>query len=215
MSIIAEFTTPAEEFALGEALSAHPYVRIELEKVVPTRMQVLPFFWAWGDDLDAFAETVREQPLVSSLRVVDSVDDQRLYRVEWTDVLTDLGRIIRSADATVLEASGQQDTWRFELRFATHESVRAFQADCNNHGISLELRRLHSLTELDADGKYDLTPEQRDTLLTALEHGYFEEPRDITLEELAELQGLSPTAVSGRMRRAEAKLIARTLVTDT
>jgi predicted DNA binding protein len=215
MSIIAEFTTPAGEFALGDALAAHPEVRLELEKVVPTRMQILPFFWAWGEDLDAFAETVREQSIVKSLTVVDSVDDQVLYRIEWTDVMTDLGRIIRSADATVLEASGQRDTWRFELRFASHEDARAFQADCNDHDISLELRRLHTLTELDADGKYDLTPEQRDTLLTALEHGYFEEPRDITLEELAELQNLSPTAVSGRMRRAEAKLIARTLVTDS
>ncbi|WP_135826902.1 helix-turn-helix domain-containing protein [Halorussus ruber] len=215
MSIIAEFTTPAEDFALGDALADHPDVRIELEKVVPTRMQILPFFWAWGEDLDEFDETVREQPIVASLRVVDTVDDQRLYRVEWTDVITDLGRIIRNADATVLEASGQRDAWRFELRFPSHEEVRGFQADCNEHDISLELQRLHSLTELDADGKYDLTTEQRDTLLTALEHGYFEEPRGITLEELADQQGLSPTAVSGRMRRAEAKLIARTLVTDT
>jgi predicted DNA binding protein len=215
MSIIAEFTTPAREFALGDALAAHPEVRLELEKVVPTRMQILPFFWAWGEDLDDFAETVREQSIVESLKAVDSVDDQTLYRVEWTDVITDLGRIIRSADATVLEASGQRDTWQFELRFASHEDVRSLQADCIDHDISLELQRLHSLTELDADGKYDLTPEQRETLLTALEHGYFEEPRDVTLEELAELQGLSPTAVSGRMRRAEAKLIARTLITDT
>jgi hypothetical protein len=215
MSIIAEFTTPAEDFALGDALAAHTDVRVELEKVVPTRMQILPFFWAWGEDLDEFGETVREEPLVASLRVVDTLEDQRLYRVEWTDVMTDLGRIIRSADATVLEASGQRDAWRFELRFPSHEEVRSFQADCNDYDISLELQRLHSLTELDADGKYDLTAEQRDTLLTALEHGYFEEPRGITLEELAELQGLSPTAVSGRMRRAEAKLIARTLVTDT
>jgi len=49
----------------------------------------------------------------------------------------------------------------------------------------------------------------------ALERGYVEEPRDITLEELADEVGPSPTAVSGRMRRAEAKLIARTLVTET
>ncbi|MFC7081533.1 helix-turn-helix domain-containing protein [Halorussus caseinilyticus] len=215
MSIIAEFTTPAEEFALGDALAAHPGVHVELEKVVPTRMQILPFFWAWGENLDAFAETVRDQSLVESLEVVDCVDDQILYRVEWTDVLTDLGRIIRETDATVLEASGQCDTWRFELRFASNEDVRSFQADCTDHDISLELRRLHSLTEIDTDDKYGLTPEQRETLLTALEHGYFEEPRDVTLEELADLLGLSPTAVSGRMRRAEAKLITRTLVTET
>lgn len=215
MSIVAEFTTSAEEFVLGSALAAHPEVRVELEKVVPTRMQVLPFFWAWGGDLDAFAETAREQPVVEDLRAVDRVDDHVLYRVEWTDVMSDLGRLIRQADATVLEASGQRDLWRFELRFPSHTEVRSFQSDCTDHDISLELRRLHSLTEIDADGEYDLTPEQRNTLLTALEHGYFNEPRDVTLEELADILDLSPTAVSGRMRRAEAALISRTLVTDT
>lgn len=214
MSIVAEFSTSAEAFALGDALAEHPAVRVELEKVVPTRKEVLPFFWAWGGDLDAFQETVRDQSIVAELRVVDTLDDQRLYRVEWTRVLTDLGRIIRRADATVLEASGQDDTWRFELRFPSHDDVRGFQTDCADHDISLDLERLHSLTELDAEGKYDLTPEQRDTLLTALEEGYFEEPRAITLEELADELGLSSTAVSGRMRRAHAKLVARALVTD-
>lgn len=214
MSIVAEFTAPADDFALGDALAAHPEVRVELEKVVPTRMEVLPFFWAWGGDLDAFAETVRDQPIVANLRVVDTIDDQRLYRVEWTRTMTDLGRIIRRVDATVLEARGQQDEWRFELRFHGHEAVREFQTDCTDRGISLDLRRLHSLTELDTNGEYDLTPEQRDTLLTALELGYFEEPRDITLQELAAVLDLSPTAVSGRMRRGQAKLVARSLATD-
>ncbi|USZ67080.1 helix-turn-helix domain-containing protein [Halorussus salilacus] len=214
MSIVAEFSTPAEAFALGEALAEHPGIRVELEKVVPTRKEVLPFFWAWGGDLDAFEETVRDQSIVAELEVVDTIDDQRLYRVEWTRVLNDLGRILRRADATVLEASGRDDTWRFELRFASHDEVRGFQTACIDHDISLDLERLHSLTELDAEGKYDLTPEQREALLTALEEGYFEEPRGITLEELADELGLSSTAVSGRMRRAHAKLVTRTLVTD-
>ncbi|WP_128477310.1 helix-turn-helix domain-containing protein [Halorussus pelagicus] len=215
MSIIAEFTTPAEAFALGDVLAAHPNVRVELEKVVPTRREILPFFWAWGSNLAAFAETVREQSVVESLERVEGIDDRVLYRVVWAEGTTDLGRILRATDATVLEASGQDDAWRFELRFADHDDVRAFQSKCVERDISLELRRLHTLTELAADGNYGLTPEQRETLLTALERGYFEEPRDITLEELSEELGLSPTAVSGRMRRAESKLIARTLVTES
>lgn len=214
MSIVAEFSAAADEIALGGALSAHPEVRVELEKVVPTRMEMLPFFWAWGGDLDAFSETVRDQPVVSELRLVDSIDDQRLYRVEWEQAMSELGRIIRRADATVLEASGRRSRWQFELRFHDHEDVRTFQSDCAEHDLSLDLKRLHSLTELNANGKHDLTPEQRDTLLTALDHGYFEEPRGITLQELADVLELSPTAVSGRMRRGQAKLVARSLVTD-
>jgi len=215
MSVIAEFTTPADEFVLGGALAAHPDVRVELEQVVPTRGEVVPFFWAWGRNLDAFAETVREQSGVAALEQVEGVDDQILYRVEWTDATTDLGRVFRTTDATVLEASGRDDAWHFELRFADHDGVQSFQAECVYSDVGLELRRLHSLSAVGTGESYDLTSEQRETLLTALERGYFEEPRDITLEELADELGLSPTAVSGRMRRAEAKLIARTLVTET
>ncbi|UPW02209.1 helix-turn-helix domain-containing protein [Halorussus gelatinilyticus] len=215
MSVIAEFTTPAEEFTLGDALAAHPDVRVELEKVVPTRKEVVPFFWARGRNLDAFAETVRQQSGVETLEQVEGMDDRILYRVDWTDATSDLGRVLRTGDATVLEASGQDDTWHFELRFTDHDGVRSFQTECVDNDVALELRRLHSLSEVGTEGSYDLTPEQRETLLTALERGYFEEPRDITLEQLADELGLSPTAVSGRMRRAEAKLISRTLVTET
>ncbi|WP_158055285.1 bacterio-opsin activator domain-containing protein [Halorussus halophilus] len=215
MSIIAEFSTQSKDFALGGALAAHPEVRVELEKVVPTRRDVFPFFWAWGEELEAFAETLREQPSVSTLDVVDSVDDGVLYRVEWANVMTDLGWVIQQAEATVLDASGQADIWEFELRFPTHDGVQSFQEDCGDRDISLELKRLHSLNEVSVDGQYDLTTEQRDTLLAALEHGYFNEPRDVTLEQLADILDLSPTAVSGRMRRAEATLISRTLLTDS
>ena len=214
MSIIAEFTVPSEDFALGEALAAHSGVEVELEKIVPTHGEVVPFFWAWGEGVEAFAETVREQASVGSLDEVDRVDDGALYRVEWTDETTDLGWVVRRSEATVLDASGRADGWRFELRFGTHEAVQSFQRDCGDRDVSIELKRLHSLSDVGGDGHYDLTSEQRATLLAALEHGYFEEPRDVTLEELADILDLSPTAVSGRLRRAEEALVTRTLVTD-
>jgi len=67
MSVLAEFTTPTDEFVLGDALAAHPGVRVESETVVPTREEVVPLFWARGRNADAFAETVREQSGVAAL----------------------------------------------------------------------------------------------------------------------------------------------------
>ena len=58
---------------------------------------------------------------------------------------------------------------------------------------------------------YGLTDEQRVALTTAYRAGYFNEPRDISLSEVADEMGLSSTAMSGRLRRGVGNLIAATL----
>ncbi|XVH32586.1 helix-turn-helix domain-containing protein [Haloferacaceae archaeon DSL9] len=51
-----------------------------------------------------------------------------------------------------------------------------------------------------------LTPVERRTLETAVEHGYFESPRGATLETLADAFSISKTAVSKNLRRTERKV---------
>lgn len=59
-----------------------------------------------------------------------------------------------------------------------------------------------------------LTEEQRSTLRFAYEHGYFREPRETSLEELAEQLDISSTAVGGRIRRGINALIEATVVDE-
>ncbi len=64
-------------------------------------------------------------------------------------------------------------------------------------------------------GGAGLTDAQYDALVTAYRSGYFEEPRALSLSELAEELGISPTAASGRLRRATKRLVETQLaVTD-
>ena len=49
---------------------------------------------------------------------------------------------------------------------------------------------------------------QRELLVTALEEGYYEMPREITLEELADKVGVAKTTASQHLRKAERKLIS-------
>jgi len=81
-SVILEFSIPASEFQLGEALSGSS-VQLELERIVPTGNTIMPFVWATGDDHDRFAETVRSHPNVRELLALDRVGDSGLYRIEW------------------------------------------------------------------------------------------------------------------------------------
>ncbi|MFQ3295078.1 MAG: hypothetical protein ACI9EZ_002145 [Halobacteriales archaeon] len=52
-----------------------------------------------------------------------------------------------------------------------------------------------------------LTEKQQEALVLAVEHGYYEQPRQATLEDLAERLGVGKSAVSHRLKAAEAKII--------
>ncbi len=76
MSVILEFSLPATEFQLGEALSGTP-MQLEIERIVPTGDMIMPFVWATGDDHDSFAEGTIAMSESSSLSI-------ELVRVDYT-----------------------------------------------------------------------------------------------------------------------------------
>lgn len=52
----------------------------------------------------------------------------------------------------------------------------------------------------------EMPPEQRAALVEAVEHGYYESPREISLDDLADLLDVPRSTLSYRLRRAEARL---------
>lgn len=116
-------------------------------------------------------------------------------------------------EATVLEAVGTTERWEFQFRFPDEADISAFNADCERAGITLDLQRLYhpDEPELETSG---LTPAQRETLLAALEGGFFDIPRRITTEELAEEFGISDQAVNERLRRGHTTILTSLLLRD-
>ncbi len=53
----------------------------------------------------------------------------------------------------------------------------------------------------------DLSPRQREALVTAFEAGYYEIPREATTEELGEALGVDRRTAEEHLRRAENKLL--------
>jgi DNA-binding CsgD family transcriptional regulator len=52
-----------------------------------------------------------------------------------------------------------------------------------------------------------LTPRQREAIQVAAELGYYEEPRETTYEEIADLLGCTSSTANSLLRRAEARLV--------
>ncbi len=185
---------------------------VELERTVPTRAERLPFFFAWNcGDYESFEREAREEPEIDELIPVERLDGGVLYHVRWGRYVDELVEGITDADATLVEAIGNDSEWRFEIRFPTNESISGFQRYLRERGIELGVDRIKTEVELESDRSYGLTEPQRDALVTAFRGGYFDEPRRLTLDELATDLGVSSAAASGRLRRATRRLIANTL----
>ena len=214
MSVILEFSIPAQEFTLGRVLAGPPAMHCELERIVPTGDMMMPFVWVTGDDHEAFAESVRGHELVEELLILDTVGESGLYRIEWTAVPTNLVDGIARTDAVLLQAVGNE-TWEFRLRFPDHDGLSGFHNYVIENGIPCHIERTYTLTETSESGyRFDLSQEQREALLLALQRGYFATPSEVTLEELADELNITRQALSDRIRRGNEQVLRRVLLSS-
>lgn len=216
MSVVAEFSAPAGAFELGRLLAGDG-VRIELERLVPTGNELVPYFWAEvpEGDFEAFERSVRADPLVSGLEVADRVGDERLYAVEWERPPEGLLRCVARTGGVVLEGRSADGHWRFVVRFPEHDGLASFGDLLEDRGVDVEVHRVHGRSREDRRVHgFDLTGEQREALVRAARRGYFEVPRRATLADLADDLGISPQAASERVRRGTDAVLGSVLLGD-
>lgn len=211
MSVIVEFSIASEDFQLGQILRNSPVMHLELEQIVPTSNQVMPFLWATGEHHETFEQNIRTNPAVRELLKLDVVGDSVLYRIEWETKPRDLIEGITKSDAVMLEAHGN-GIWNFRLRFRDHEKLSEFHNYVIENEIPISIDRTCTLIEETERGlRFDLTQDQRKALVLALEKGYFETPSEVSLDELADELGISRQALSDRIRRGNKKILDKSL----
>jgi predicted DNA binding protein len=207
MSVIVEFTLEKEELALGRALAGAGDARVELEQIVPAGGTVIPFFWMDHPNVEGLETSVAESDYVENLVRLDTVGGRTLHKIEWSGEVEDLMQGIVDAEGTILEATGD-GTWYFVLRFTDHDHVGTFYNFCTDHDIPIHIERTYTLTEESIRGRvFDLTNEQREAIVLALRRGYFEAPRGVEMQTLADELGISQQAFSERLRRGLAKVL--------
>lgn len=210
MSIVAEFTIPVTALPGGAVLESMPEIRIELERVVPTDDAILPYFWVFGTNADDFVTRMEAESEIDTLRVLTERDDVILFEAEWTPTAPIIDGITH-LQATIMDATGTAERWCFQVRATDRERLATFQRLFNDQGIAIELNRIYDLSEaVEIDRR--VTGNQRETLVTAYHEGYFDEPRQVTQQDLAEQFDISRRAVSSRLRRGIRNLVSTTLV---
>lgn len=212
MSVIVHLRVSPPAFELGRILEMEQGTSIELENLVPLGEKAVPFFTVHDASRNAFEENVRDHPSVESIRTVSEHDGQTLYALDWAVSRDLFFEGLSEVGAQLLSATGTADGWEFELRFPSHESLGEFQEFCSNAHISLEVGRIYNPTKPGTGPWYGLTNAQRDTLLRAVEGGYYSIPRRMSTQDLAETFDVSDQAVTERLRRAIVTLVESTLI---
>ncbi|RQG99355.1 helix-turn-helix domain-containing protein [Natrarchaeobius oligotrophus] len=212
MGFIAEIRLVHDELPLASTIAAHRSVTIRYEYALSTDRPTA-FVSLFGDEHASIEASMDEDPTVSNHMRVATFANRTIHRV----VLDTDRRIVPDrcgeCGSFVFTITSGERGWVVRIHFPDRESLTELRRYCRDRGISFRVTQLYDSTSSD-DGTYVLTERQHEILSMAYYGGYYDVPRAMTQDDLAERLGVSDSAVSQRLRRAVAELIEASLETD-
>lgn len=207
MPTIVSGTIPAKDLALAYSLEQLPGLQFEIERIVTSGDDALmPMLWVRGSTREEVEATLTEDPTVDQVELLGDFDDEWLFRMEWIAHVDLLVQMLTNSEATILDAVGQGDCWKLRVLYPRRSLFSKTHDFCEGHGLDFEVSSIRELDEEPA-GRYGLTTAQYEILAAASKRGYFEVPRGVSLEELADDLDISHQAASERLRRATDALV--------
>lgn len=117
---------------------------------------------------------------------------------------------------TPIDATVAGDGWRMRARFPDRSTLAEYRESCRRRGMGFALERLYRPTSGSGRPTLDeLTTKQREALLLAHDEGYYDLPGGTDLAELSRRLGISRRSLSGRLRRAERRLVEAAVADET
>lgn len=212
MTVLIEFTLPADSFPFGRSVGGDSDMRVQLERVVPIGQSRIPFIWATGGEFDRFERHVRNSEVVKEVEALTRAGESVLYRVVWHEAKESFLNGIADQNGSIMEGHGKE-TFSFTVRFQNHADLTRFHRFYQSHDYPVNIDRVYALDE-ERDTRYGLgiTPEQCEALTMAVEDGYFSVPRETKLDEIAEELGITRQAASERVRRGAEVVLRKSLI---
>lgn len=214
MATVMEFRSPAGEFPLGTIFENLPEVTVELERLIPHETRIIPYFWVRGAKAGDIESSFEAHAGIEAIELIDEVDDEYLMRAEWEGEYFGILNALAESDIVVLSGLGTKDGWHFEVRGEDRQAISDFRELCQSQDIPIEITAVHALLPIQGDS-YELTETQREALMLAYERGYFDSPRETSLEELAAELGITQQSLSSRLRRGHRRLIGGALIAQS
>jgi len=215
---------------VADALAEHPEARVRSLSLHATADRLWRVDHATGtpDALDAIADaflnsdyytnclTTEDCDATQTTRVLDRTDDTLVLYSDWerTPACASVPHIAHDhlGEGVLFETRHESRHYTWRLIHSGEGDVAAFfDALTAAVGASARMEILRtanttaSMTESDGT-RDDLSPEQEAALRAAVEHGYYESPREVDVGELAEHLDVPRSTLTYRLRRAEEHL---------
>ncbi len=171
-------------------------------------------FWVEAADFESLEETLAEDHTVAAFEAIVETDGRRTYQIEYSDDATLVSPLVNDVNGLVHDTESRADGWELELELADHESLYRLHQLARERDVRLDVLDILQTEGGASQSEFGLTEAQVEALVCAYVHGFYDEPREISLEGLADILGISPTAVSGRLRRGSARLLSEILIED-
>lgn len=163
------------------------------------------------DDYEELEAMLAEDVTVESFELIDRSDNTSIYYIEHTPQTRLISGVVTDQNGFLVHTETKDGGWLVHLLLPDRTALNAVWEYAIENDITLDIIEIYSNDDAGGESSYGLTDEQRTALQIAFSQGYFNEPRDVSLSEVAEEMGLSSTAMSGRLRRGMRNLIAATI----
>jgi predicted DNA binding protein len=199
------------ELILTDAIESSPDVTVRPEQMVNDGTSNFLVIEAVGEGLDQFETELGRDNTVCGFLVLDWTETNRIYRIEVADSAVQVTPSLVQAGGRALDMEGTGGQWLVHAQFRSQAALSQFRSECSERNITFRLDRLYWTSgEANAD-VCGLTADQQVALETAHREGYFDVPRGISQAELADKLGISPSAMSQRIRRGMDQVVGSEL----
>lgn len=221
MGLVAEFEIDCEALPLVDVAAAVPEATLILELQFNHGNRPLFLVTVRDGPQTAVEDAFSDAYDVGDWTLVGRAGDTRRYQAvpalsfeeQLGDHIDDLAGLeaLATTDAIIERIEVTATGWIQAGWFADRAEFDEFRTFWQRHS-RFRLRRLTRDGEPEPPGN-GLTDQQTEALRTAYELGYFDIPRDTSLEAVATELDISASSVSERLRRAETQLIEETVAT--
>ncbi|MFD1687096.1 helix-turn-helix domain-containing protein [Halobellus litoreus] len=208
MPIITRVYFSHPRMALAHVIESLPHAKIRaLQEVSTDPTHNMHYFVVDTGSTQRFEESVESDHTVATAQWVPSYENQPVYRIEFTPDTLLLGSVVTEENGFALNAYRHGDGWIERWQLPDQKSLQKIWNFADQKSFAFEIFAIQQVSNYGESKHNGLTEKQQELLAIAYRDGYFDKPREMTLEEIAEELDISTSAASGRLRRGMKKLI--------
>ena len=211
MPLIARVYVAAEDFRVTPTVRALAEPSLQVASDARTDPENDAYFFLVGNSRDSFEQALAADHTIADAKRLSGFKSKHLYRLTYSDVALLISPTVTEVGGLTHDATATNNGWMFTLQVPDRDALSTIWDHARDNGIAWDLIELNRGKPLANDTMYGLTDTQRETLMIALEEGYFSEPREVTLADLADTLDVSQSAAGGRLRRGLEALLQATL----